>query len=1409
MESNEGRLYFGMGLDLTRLSADAQDAKSMLRGISTAAMAEGGAIDNAFSGQAIRSMADDLKKVQDSIRGFEFGSAEEKISALSAIIKENEDVILRSNEQIKQWQQQAQEAFASGDMAAFEALTQKIVEQGDSMQELILETADYAAALEAVKGISGATATGSVEPPRLYESEEDIQAVEALQSRITELNEQIRSVKQSGGDTSALQADLDVATSKLNDMLNAAAQAAAKLGHDLGSRAAEAQQNLHELNAAIAEQQTLITDLSAKVEQAKAAYEQIAASENVSAEATAQAAAQYEYFSQALQDANDRVAALQGLQVDAQTQWQSVSREVEQHDSLMVKMLGGYSNYQEILGKLPAPLQSVIGGIMGMTGAAKAFIATPLGAIIAAIVLALQALHEWFGSSVEGQMAFAKISGYVSGVLGQLKEVVFAVGKAIYKAFSNPKEAVKSLWEFIKTNLLNRIKAIANMFGDLGKLIKAALKLEWDDVSASLKAIGNDFLQATTGVENLTEKVADWTEEVHNAAKATSEIAVSNKQLEIDAAEWQKRNAELDKQKAQAQAKIYDSSLSAAERKKAMEEYKRLIKEQTDKELELQQRRIDLKARSNALTSSTIEDENALRSLEAGYRRIEAQQEQQLASTKRREGMLNRAGNAAGNAAESRAATAASAAMGISAYERDVLRKQRELGFQMEQARIDGMDEGLEKALALNKLNWDKLMADNEQRAEEYTKQYREKLMLDYLAKNPGASKAEQTKYKQFLETEISAADLPQQIKDMLKQYEDMATEAFNRSNENALQNALQGIQTYTQQRLEVEKKFKEQEEALYDHDKDGNRTGLKNGVTQGNIDELHRQRDETLEAVDEQFAAREEEYKRWCDSLANLSLEQLEDTLSKAEQELDALKDSGKATDQQLATASAKVAKARKAVDKAKKDNNTNPGKRTIKEWEVLYKTLGEVEKEFESIGDTVGGVVGDIVKECGRVATSSLSMINGIVQLANWSATATKMAAEGASKSIQTLEKASVILTIISAAMQIATQIASLFNSDNKRQKEIDALQERIDQLQWELDNAETLRSQRFALGGRYIDQVRVSLAAARGELARGAAETKDWLGWLNAVYAKASKNDDLLRRGADKAAQAYANMAYTADKAFGDARYESSMDQLRNIAQQQILIQEQLDAERSKKKGDSAKIKEWEQKIEELGQQALEVINDMVEEIIGDSASGIAEELADAFFEAFAAGEDAAKAWGDKVNDIVGDILKRIMVQRFLEQPLGDIFDRYKDKWFPNGQFAGLEAVQSSMQEFAGDLNDQFAAFREAMDAMPGELKQYFIDSSDDERAASQGGIAQASQDSVDELNGRATAIQGHTFSISENTKTLVSNTSAILASVMNIEGHTGDMARQMADMRSDMRQMRSAISDIQLKGLRLSH
>ena len=752
----------------------------------------------------------------------------------------------------------------------------------------------------------------------------------------------------------------------------------------------------------------------------------------------------------------------------------------------------------------------------------------------------------------------------------------------------------------------------------------------------------------------------------------------------------------------------------------------------------------------------------------------------------------------------------------IEAAKNAEIKATRDANLQVEQERLNLEKDTIDKVIkqiALDKKRMEYAIADRE---DELLEKYRNMVEKQWNIDNPNAK----DKGIAFDRTSVTMEDMKKAstqednkwLLDALAAIEE-SRKVMNETNAHATEQAykdmLQEVLTYEQQRTKIAEEYEKKRAELYEKnadgsiktDGDGNKV-LRKGVTQGNLDELNRQEEEALKAVDEQFAQREETYQAWCEEIANISLKELNDLLSKAEKELKRMEEENP-NDPTLAQQRAKVNKLQTSVNKKKAQNNLNPGKRTLKEWEDLYKTLQECEKEFEGIGDAAGGTVGDLIKFAGSIATSTLSMINSIVQLANWSTKATEMTAQGVAKSIQTVEKASVILTVITAALQVATAIANLFNNDDKKQEEIEYLQERIDQLQWELDHADITRVwQKY---GSFYDQISKVQRQARLELLQSA-KSAGLVGNALIKAASATRGNELAVK---KLANAYANMSYTADKALGAEKYGEAQRQLENIARQQIAIRQQINAEADKKDSDDGQIAEWQQKIEELGHDALKIINEMVEDIIGDSSTGIAEELADAFFEAFAAGEDAAEAWGKKVNEIVGDVLKRMLISKYLEEPLGAIFDEYKAKWFKDGKFVGINAVINSMTDFASDLNGTLSIFEDMMAILPDEIKEYLKGDIDSTREASEKGIAMASQDSVDELNGRATAIQGHTYSISENTKLLLANTSAILRSVMNIEQETSGFGARLERMEGNIKEMTSTIDDIATKGIRLKN
>ena len=490
-----------------------------------------------------------------------------------------------------------------------------------------------------------------------------------------------------------------------------------------------------------------------------------------------------------------------------------------------------------------------------------------------------------------------------------------------------------------------------------------------------------------------------------------------------------------------------------------------------------------------------------------------------------------------------------------------------------------------------------------------------------------------------------------------------------------------------------------------------------------------------------------------------------------------------------------------------------------------VFSKDLADSMEKGIDFMDEIIDAASSVINAISDVGKGAATGIEAAVEASAQGSTA---AAAAGATAISTIEKASVILTVISAALQVATAIASLFNSDDAKNKQIESLQKRIDQLQWELQNQDILRFNREYLD--VLEQVNTTLGDSVEYVRQFNEEYKDAQAEADAAWRKYIENQDqensewlyleYLRKKAvadhvlqiqseneavERLADAWVDVDYNTTRALGEARYESAREKIENLTKQVILLQEQLEAEQDKKNPDDDAIQDYQQQIQETAFEAANVVKDMMEEIIGSSAADIASQLGDAFIEAAAQGEDAMEAWHKKVNDIVADVIKRMMVQKFLEEPIGNLFNQMQKKWFDDsGNFNGIQAVIDSSQDFANGLNQIGTDFQSIWENLPDDLKQWF---GMDEREGSQRGIATASQDSVDENNARLTTIQGHTYSLVQGMDELNGTASLILDRVTGIERNTDEANNKLDNMGNRVRNIENTIDDIQRNGIRI--
>ena len=233
-----------------------------------------------------------------------------------------------------------------------------------------------------------------------------------------------------------------------------------------------------------------------------------------------------------------------------------------------------------------------------------------------------------------------------------------------------------------------------------------------------------------------------------------------------------------------------------------------------------------------------------------------------------------------------------------------------------------------------------------------------------------------------------------------------------------------------------------------------------------------------------------------------------------------------------------------------------------------------------------------------------------------------------------------------------------------------------------------------------------------------------------------------------------------------------------------------------------GDGKKAFEALIKKEEDFEAALKQMDDYLGGIFGNYAS----DIMDAVIDAFERGTDAAEAFGDATKKVMKNVIKDMMQAAILQPIIKEQSELVKKAYETGDDNAILQAViqatekvevaQERMTGFITKANEELK--KKGRDLTAGSTAS---------REASQKGIATASQDSVDELNGRMTAVQGHTFDIAENTRMLLATTNEILKGVVGIERNTGNVHTRLSVVEQHLKSVKDTVGDIALKGIKI--
>lgn len=233
-----------------------------------------------------------------------------------------------------------------------------------------------------------------------------------------------------------------------------------------------------------------------------------------------------------------------------------------------------------------------------------------------------------------------------------------------------------------------------------------------------------------------------------------------------------------------------------------------------------------------------------------------------------------------------------------------------------------------------------------------------------------------------------------------------------------------------------------------------------------------------------------------------------------------------------------------------------------------------------------------------------------------------------------------------------------------------------------------------------------------------------------------AKNEKNIQKIQEQIEVLEKSYENLGESLEKAYS-ADASKLIDQQNTLLEQQkVLIKNQIAEENSKKKADKGRIEEWQKQIEEIDKQILGNKEKQIDAILGSDVKSAIDDFAQAYADAWAAGDDRAKSSKDLVKQMIKQMVMEALkaatsepMEKLRQKLAGFFSDKIISAW-------EREQIEKEAEDLTKLLDEQFG--------WADEYLQGDKDSASSQESTS-GGFESMSQETGSELNGRFTALQ----------------------------------------------------------------
>ncbi len=273
--------------------------------------------------------------------------------------------------------------------------------------------------------------------------------------------------------------------------------------------------------------------------------------------------------------------------------------------------------------------------ITGMKTLKGAVAATGIGLLLVAIT----SLVAYFKRTERGAQALRKITATLGAVMDKLVDVVINLGEGIFNAFTNPKEAILGFADTLKTYVTDKITAILDGFGMIGKAIKSVFEGDFENAAKlASEGLQKIYIEGSPVVDLMksgAKAAGEFANELERTATAANDLADRENKLKVAERDFLSVRAETNKLIAEKRLLVEDEKMAMEERIGALDEAIEAEQRTIAQELAFAKERADILEAQSKLAES---DEETLQAVAEARARVTELETSSLRTQKRLEG---------------------------------------------------------------------------------------------------------------------------------------------------------------------------------------------------------------------------------------------------------------------------------------------------------------------------------------------------------------------------------------------------------------------------------------------------------------------------------------------------------------------------------------------------------------------------------------------------------------------------------------------------------------------------------------------------------------------------------------------------------------------------------------------------